>query len=142
MIKVLVNEDEVLSAFPVINQLRPHLTIDAYKKRVQEAKEAHQYELAGVFNEKGEIVAAAGYMPKLTLYDGHSVWVCDLVVSEKERSKGHGERLLRFVEERSKKWGCVNMTLSSGLQRHDAHRFYEEKVGFERKSYTFKREFI
>ncbi len=30
------------------------------------------------------------------------------------------------------------MALSTGLQRTDAHRFYEEKTGAERASYVYK----
>jgi hypothetical protein len=33
--------------------------------------------------------------------------------------------------------GCDTIALASGLQRKDAHRFYEDRLGYKRASYTF-----
>jgi GNAT superfamily N-acetyltransferase len=49
-----------------------------------------------------------------------------------------GSFLLAALVERAKQSGCAVLDLDSGLQRLDAHRFYERE-GFERTSFHFGR---
>lgn len=75
----------------------------------------------------------------ITLYYGRFVWVCDLVTDNNKRSNGYGDKLLSYVHEWAKENGYQSVALSSGLQRTDAHRFYEEKMGYDKVSYVFKK---
>ncbi|HWO98810.1 MAG TPA: GNAT family N-acetyltransferase, partial [Bacillus sp. (in: firmicutes)] len=72
------------------------------------------------------------------LYYGRFVWVCDLVTDSDKRSKGYGEKLLTYVHEWAKENNYESVALSSGLQRTDAHRFYEDKMKYDKVSYVFK----
>jgi hypothetical protein len=47
--------------------------------------------------------------------------------------------LLSHLEELARDEGCDTIALSSSFPRPDAHRFYEEKMNFERSGYTFKK---
>jgi GNAT superfamily N-acetyltransferase len=76
-------------------------------------------------------------MPMITLYYGRFIWVCDLVTLPEERSKGYGEKLLTYVHQYAVENGYNIVSLSSGLQRVDAHRFYEEKMRYNKVSYVF-----
>lgn len=49
----------------------------------------------------------------------------ELIVKEKYRNQHIGEQLLRYVEERAVLLGLEEISLSSGMKRIDAHRFYE-----------------
>nr|WP_257962478.1 GNAT family N-acetyltransferase [Bacillus sp. UMB0893] len=69
------------------------------------------------------------------------MYVYDLITDQASRSRGFGEKLLNYVEDLAKDAGCSMMTLTSGNQRIDAHRFYEEKMGFERVSHVFNKKF-
>lgn len=82
--------------------------------------------------------AVIGFMPRLTLYNGHFIYVSDLVTDCKSRSKGYGKELLQYVHEYSKEKGYSLVSLTSGLQRVDAHRFYKDKMKYEQTSYTFR----
>lgn len=73
----------------------------------------------------------------ITLYNGRSIWVCDLVTSSDVRSKGFGAALLDYVQTWAKENAYENVSLSSGLQRIDAHRFYEHKMEYDKVSYCF-----
>lgn len=75
----------------------------------------------------------------ITLYYGRFVWVCDLVTIKNKRSNGYGEKLLSYVNNWAKENGYDSVALSSGLKRTDAHRFYEEKMGYDKVSYVFKK---
>lgn len=135
-IKELKTEKEWKEAFPVMKQLRTHLNEDQFVGLVKEAAEKESYKIAALYdNEK--IVAATGFMPMITLYNGKFIWVCDLVTDSESRSKGYGEALLNYVHSWSKENGYDIVSLSSGLQRIDAHRFYENKMNYDKVSYVF-----
>jgi len=135
-IKELLTKQQWLEAFPVIKQLRTHLDETSYVELIQQAARHEGYKLFALF-EENTIVAAAGFMPMITLYNGKFIWVCDLVTDKEHRSKGYGQQLLSYVENWSKGNGYNIMSLSSGLQRVDAHRFYEEKLEYDKVSYVF-----
>ncbi|MFD1851322.1 GNAT family N-acetyltransferase [Oceanobacillus bengalensis] len=135
----LVSEEEIMKAFPVMKQLRTHLDESTYLELVHEAQEKDCYKMYALF-DKNEIVAVTGFKPMITLYYGRFVWVCDLVTDMNKRSNGFGERLLKYVQDWAKANNYEKVALSSGLQRTDAHRFYEEKMNYDKVSFVFKTE--
>ncbi|WP_088007742.1 GNAT family N-acetyltransferase [Indiicoccus explosivorum] len=139
-IKELTEDDEIRKAFPVMKQLRPHLGETDYLELVKEARATDRYRLFAL-TDGDEIVAVTGFKPMTTLYYGRFVWVCDLVTDASRRSNGFGERLLRFVHSWAKENGCGSVALSSGLQRTEAHKFYEEKLAYEKVSFVFRKTF-
>nr|WP_249414068.1 GNAT family N-acetyltransferase [Alteribacter keqinensis] len=139
LIKELVTEEEVRRAYPVMNQLRTHLNEQDYIELVQDAMKNDRYRMFALITD-GKLAAVTGFKPMTTLYYGKFVWVCDLVTDEYLRSKGAGEKLLTFVHGWAKEHGYASVALSSGLQRTEAHRFYEEKMGYEKVSFVFKKD--
>lgn len=135
-IRELTTVAEWKAAFSVMQQLRTSLDEETYLELVEHAYKNEGYHLFAVF-EQNEIVSVTGFMPMTTLYNGPSVWVCDLVTDEQHRSKGFGKQLLTFVEEWAADHGYAIVSLSSGLQRKDAHRFYHDKMNFDCSSYVF-----
>lgn len=136
MIKHLKSQQEWLEAFPVMRQLRPHLEEQSYLELVEEAVQKESYHMAALY-EEDQIAAVVGYQPMITLYNGRAIWVCDLVTDSENRSKGHGAALMSFVEEWAKENGYGIVSLSSGVQRLDAHRFYEDKMDYDKVSYVY-----
>lgn len=136
-IKEFQSQNEILAAFPIMKQLRTHLDESTYLELVKEAQEKDSYKMFVLLDEN-EIVAVIGLKPMITLYYGRFVWVCDLVTDNTKRSKGYGEKLLTFVHEWARENNYESVALSSGLQRTDAHRFYEERMNYDRVSYVFK----
>lgn len=136
-IRQLNEEHEIRKAFPVMNQLRKHLTEDLFVELVSQMKD-EGYTLF-VCLDGEEIKAAAGLAVLTNLYYGKHVWVYDLVTDSEARSKGYGYELLSFIESFAVQNGCSCVALSSNFERTDAHRFYEEKSGYERVSYVFKK---
>ncbi|MBB6444795.1 GNAT superfamily N-acetyltransferase [Bacillus benzoevorans] len=140
-IKELTNEKEWTDAFPIMRQLRPHLTLSAYLEFVREAQEKEHYRILALYDQN-ELAAVIGFMSMTTLYYGRFIWVCDLVTDAGKRSQGYGEKLLQYVEEWAKENGYTCVALSSGLHRADAHRFYETKMDYEKVSLVFKKELV
>jgi len=134
--RFLTKKEEWLEAFPVMKQLRTQLDLPSYLHLVEESINKENYQLVALYAED-KMVALCGFMPMITLYNGKFIWVCDLVTDASNRSNGFGMALLQFVEEWAKENGFPIVSLSSGLQRKDAHRFYEEKMDYDKVSFVF-----
>lgn len=135
-IRELENEQEWIQAFSIMKQLRTQLDEDSYLELVKEATQKENYKMAALFiNSK--MIAVTGFMPMINLYNGRFTWVCDLVTDNSYRSNGYGEALIEYVQNWSKENGFDIVSLSSGLQRKDAHRFYEQKMGYNKTSYVY-----
>lgn len=131
----LTTEDQWLAGFPVMKQLRPHLDEAQYLRLMAEVRSQGYHLLA--LSDEGRIVALAGFVVRTTLAHGRHIWVDDLVTDDSQRSRGYGQRLLEHVEALAAHYQCPRVGLSSNFQRTGAHRFYEEKMGYNRRSYTF-----
>jgi GNAT superfamily N-acetyltransferase len=129
------SDEEIAACFPVMHQLRPHLTPDAFLARVR-SQERAGYRLA-YLDADGRPVAVAGFRILETLVSGRFLNVDDLVTLDSERSKGHGARLLEWLLDRARTEGCQGLELDSGVQRKDAHRFYE-RAGLKICAYHFE----
>lgn len=134
----LDTEEKIRRAFPVMHQLRTHLTETDYVELVEEARETDNYVIYALYDDS-RIVAVVGFKPMTTLYYGRFVWVCDLVTDSNSRSKGYGEKLLSFVHDWAKQNGYTSVALSSGLSREAAHSFYEDRMNYDKVSYVFKK---
>lgn len=137
-IRELTTDQEFRAAWEVMRELRGHLDEETYMDRVAEMKPSG-YRLVAA-EEDGRVVALAGIGREKNLYYGRYMWVYDLITTEAARSKGHGLALLRHVEDLAREEGCDVLALSSALHRTDAHRFYLDKAGMEKRSYTFVKE--
>jgi GNAT superfamily N-acetyltransferase len=135
-VKLADSDADLRRCFPIIRQLRTHLDQEeafVAQARRQMAKE--QWRMAFVEDE-GEVVALAGFRLLEALHSGKTLYVDDLVTREDQRSKGHGETLMRWLESRARTAGCQTFSLDSGTQRTEAHRFYF-RMGMTISSFHF-----
>jgi len=137
-VKELLNKEELLKAFPIMKQLRTHLIEETYLNLILDMKK-EGYKMFALYVDE-EVVAVAGVIKLTNLYYGKHVWVNDLVTDINKRSNKYGQSLLSFINEWAKENGCDVVALSSGLQRVEAHKFYELKMGFDKTSYVFKKQ--
>lgn len=136
-IRELMTDDEFRSAYEVMHELRIDLDEDEYMALLSEMR-PRGYRLIAA-EEDGRIVALAGIGKGVNFYYRRYIWVYDLVTSEGVRSKGYGLALLEHLDELARAEGCDTLALASGLQRTDAHRFYLDKAGLEKMSFTFSK---
>ncbi len=128
---------EFEEAFPVIRELHHDLDERRYRELIPEMRAAG-YRMFAVRGE-GVLVAVAGVQRLTNLYYGRHFYVYDLSVADGARSKGHGERLLRHVEEVAREEGCGFVALACGRERDAALRFYEDRMGYERPGYSMRK---
>lgn len=105
-----------------MQELRPHLKKEEFLATVR-LQESEGYNLAYVPRNNVPI-ACAGYRILHNLSSGKTLYVDDLVTGAIERSSGYGATLLSWLRQEAQTAGCSFFHLDSGVQRHEAHKFY------------------
>ncbi|MBE9515531.1 MAG: GNAT family N-acetyltransferase [Proteobacteria bacterium] len=116
---------EILSCYPVMSQLRPQIDENEFVGCVRDQMQAG-YQLVCI--QTNDVVSAvAGYRIAKNLAWGKYLYVDDLVTDSATRSTGMGKQLLHWLIEEARNNSCSQCHLDSGVQRLDAHRFYERE---------------
>jgi GNAT superfamily N-acetyltransferase len=135
VIKEALTDAEISATFPVMRQLRSHLAEDEYLETITCMRRSG-YRLAAAVTGDGKVRCVAGYRIVEFLAYGKFLYVDDLVTAEDTRSLGYGKRMLDWLADVAREEGCESLQLDSGVQRHEAHRFYFRE-GMKISSYHF-----
>lgn len=133
-IRIATTDTEIAACYPVMRELRPHIAEEEFLSRVR-GQESKRYRLAYVQDPNG-VVAVAGFRVGENLAWGRFLYVDDLVTLSGHRSNGYGAQLLSWLKEFAAKEGCLQLHLDTGIQRKNAHRFYERE-GMTMTSFHF-----
>jgi GNAT superfamily N-acetyltransferase len=136
--ELTTSDEDIAKAFPIIHQLRDHLTEEVFAERYRETYDASSYRIVGVW-VGDELRAIAGFRFILNMAVGNALYIDDLVVGAEWRSKGYGAELVKYLEGVAIAIGVDAIRLDSAVHRLDAHRFYERE-GFYFYSKHFVRE--
>ncbi len=128
-------KSELESCFPVMKELRPHLKFDDYMSIYDEAHKSDRYEIVAI-SENNQILALMGYRILSDYVRGKHIYIDDLVVSEKVRSKGLGAELLKYAESIAKENGCTTLRLCTGVENERGVIFYERN-GWTKRAYAY-----
>jgi len=133
-IRIANTDEEIQSCYSVMKELRENLIEKDFVEKIRSLQK-NGYFL--VFAEdSGKPVALAGFRIGESLAWKRYLYVDDLVTLPEYRSKGFGSALLKWLTDFASNEGCVTFHLDSGVQRKDAHRFYERE-GLQISSYHF-----
>ncbi|GAA1357446.1 GNAT family N-acetyltransferase [Streptomyces beijiangensis] len=108
---------------PVLRELRPHLTEELLGEVYAEGH-GQGLRFTVAYSDDGVCVGAAGWRVVVNTSALRKLYVDDLVTSAAARSGGVGRQLLAYLEGRAREAGCTQLSLDSGTQRVEAHRFY------------------
>jgi GNAT superfamily N-acetyltransferase len=137
-IKECIADDEIRATFFIMQQLRPNLTnADEYLRLVQTLKETEGYRLTALFD--GETcVATAGFRVKRCLFSGGNpeIYIDDFITDSEKRSQGFGMQLFAWLKNECRELSCAGISLDSGTQRIEAHKFYS-KEGMQKTAFHF-----
>jgi len=118
------SDADIRRCFPVMHQLRTHLDEARYFELARAMVDSGEFHVAFV-EDGGAVTAVAGFrLMDMLFSNGKVLYVDDLVTDAAVRSRGHGKALFDWLLQHARDNGCVALTLDSGVQRHDAHRFY------------------
>ena len=121
-ISLAETESDIARCYPVMVELRPHLSASEFASRVRK-QQGTGFQLA-YLEEAGEVRAVTGFRYLETLAWGKILYVDDLVAAPAQRSRGHGGQLFDWLVAQAKQNNCDEFHLDSGVQRFGAHRFY------------------
>ena len=127
-IEIVVARDDadIASSYPIMKELRTHMTDpEAYRAQIRRQMD-DGYNLA-LLRLDGEIAGCGGFRVHETLSRGRYMYVEDLVTSSAKRSYGLGDKLFDWLAGEARERGCAQMEIISGIQRGEAHRFYHRK---------------
>jgi len=108
---------ELYTAYDVLKQLRINLSYKEFEDLIYDMRDMN-YKMIGIF------------------YHKRHLFVFDLVTDEKYRGKKYGKMMLEYLHDYAKMGMCENIVLSSGLEKVDAHKFYENQ-GYSKKSFVY-----
>jgi len=137
-IRIADDEAAMRARWPVLRELRPHLSgpeelVTRCRRQAEEG-----YRLAYV-TDGDEVVAAAGFRFLHTLAWGRVLYIDDLVAAERVHGTGLGALLLDYLYGVAREAGCDAVHLDTGFQRTPAHRTYLRN-GFVHSSFHMARQ--
>ena len=124
-IVIAQTNDELAACYPVMAELRPHITAAEFVPLVRRLEAIAG--LAIVYLDDDGVRAVAGIRISEWLAGGKYLEIEDLVAGDGDRSKGYGGALFDWVVEHARTHGCRQVRLVSHVRRVDAHRFYVTK---------------
>jgi GNAT superfamily N-acetyltransferase len=122
-INLATSEQEIAATYAVMHQLRPHLIKSQYIENIKRLQQHNHFKLA-YLSANDNVCSVSGFRITESLAWGKFVYVDDLVTLDVYRSTGFGQALLNWISGYAKQFDCLELHLDSGVQRHEAHRFY------------------
>jgi GNAT superfamily N-acetyltransferase len=130
-------QQEVESTYAIMRQLRPQIAAESYFPRIDKLMKEEKYRLLATYNEEDKCLGVIGFQEQNRLSMGNIIYIADLVTDEAHRSQGIGKHLLEQVRQEAIKNNIDAIVLDSGLQRTQAHAFYQHQ-GYKAESYSFR----
>jgi len=114
--------------------------VDDFRKMVKKYLSDSDKEILVAEHEDIEIVGmvSIALLPRLN-QKNFEMYIPELVVSEKHRNSGIGDKLINACIELAKEKKCHRIRLESGNQRTESHVFYKKR-GFEQSALSFSKE--
>lgn len=132
----LGNIQEIDKIYPLVQQLRPKLTLNTFRDDIEKMK-SEKYEL-WVYEIDEKYLGAIGLREYTDFVRGQHLYVDDLVVDAEMRSQKIGAKLLRFAEEETRLRELPSLRLSCALENVRAARFYEKQSWTKRSAVFVK----
>jgi GNAT superfamily N-acetyltransferase len=133
--RIIPNEDfdQIIPLVYMLNE--ENVSEDLLKSRFNEMK--HQnYECAGVFDAKDDLIGISGLWFCTRHYAGKSVELDHVYLKPEHRNNGVGKQFMSWIEEYIKRKGYQSMELNAYVQNYPSHKFYYNQ-GCEILGYHF-----
>jgi ribosomal protein S18 acetylase RimI-like enzyme len=121
-----IPEDEIKSVYPVLKELRPHISEEEFVEIYKHSRKADDYTFYGFF-VNNDCVGLMGLRYLNDYVHRFHLYIDDLVVSKDHRSQQIGAKLLKFAETLAVEKQCSGLRLCTGVDNKDGIRFYERE---------------
>ncbi len=104
-------------------------------RKIQSYPNYHIY----IAEQEGETLGtfSLAIVDNLAHFGARSGLIEDVVVDEKHRYRGFGKEMMQYAINLCRQNFCYKVSLSSNLQRENAHRFYES-LGFQKHGFSYQ----
>lgn len=137
---VIGDPKDLERAFPVMKELRPHLSFEDYKKIYAQSQESDGYQIVAV-EIKNQIVALMGYRFLSDFVRGRHLYIDDLVSTENARSQGFGAELLKYAEHIARDSDCRVLRLCTGIENERGVQFYDRN-GWTKRAFAYTKKIL
>lgn len=121
IIRLMVNE-EMISLYPLINELNPAMQQSLFEERLEEMKD-NKFNCIGIWQDD-KLVACCGFWILIKFYNGRHVEADNVAVLKDYRNFGLGQIMMNYLHEHAKKLGCTVSELNAYVSNYKAHKFY------------------
>jgi GNAT superfamily N-acetyltransferase len=128
-IRELASREEMLEHLDILQELYPTLTEQEYYELLTEMLPNNNYGQVAVFDE-GKCVGLSGYWIGTKLWCGKYLELDNVIVKSDARSKGVGQIISAYLEEKAARHHCTIQVLDAYRTNDKAHKFYTQQ-GFE-----------
>ena len=129
-------QEDLKSFYPLLTELRTHLTYESFLDTYDHAHRNDHYELVGFF-EEDNLIGLLGYRILYDFVRGRHLYIDDLITRETVRSKGLGTKILEFAENKARVEKCTGgLRLCAALENIRGIKFYE-KNGWKARTFAF-----
>ncbi len=135
ILKELKSLEEMLEQLPILQELYPSLTLDAYRNDLIDMLPNNHYGQIAVF-EGETCLGLTGYWIGTKLWCGKYLEIDNLIVSEKQRSTGVGKQMFDYLAAKAMQENCTMMALDSYTSNFKAHKFFYNQ-SFAPKGFHF-----
>ena len=119
----VTSDQDYQACFPVVRQLRPHLT-DVATFAAQARRQSRQgYRMLAAWDHD-TVKGLAGYRLQENLLYGRFLYVDDLVADSDTRNQGIGGLLITTLRDAARQESCAHFVLDTALGNALGQRFY------------------
>lgn len=130
----LNTKEQMLSAYKIMHELYPELTLEEYSKNLDEMIPKSYKQVLVLNNE--EMIGLSGYWIGTKLWCGKYLEMDNVVVSENYRGKGVANLLSEKLHEVAQVNNCKMMCLDAYTENLPALKFYV-KAGFVPRGFHY-----
>ena len=137
-IQIISNPEEMSLHFDLVNQLGYPSSKEEYLRLLTEMTNNGYQQIACWYD--GNCVGIAGFWINTKLYSGKYMDVDNVIVNDKMRGLGIGEKMMTFLEEHAIVNDCKSIVLDAFRENEAAHKFYH-RIGYHIKGFHFSKDF-
>lgn len=133
--KEISSIEDLKKCFPLLLQLRPHLTEESFFKLYEEAHKLDGYRIV-VLEQDHQFLALMGYRWTTDFIRGRHIYIDDLVTDQNHQSNGLGAEVLRYAEDLALQNNCKTLRLCAGTENERGIQFYQRN-GWTLRAHAF-----
>lgn len=124
-----IQADDILTVIPLIRKINHKTPLDLLESRMKEMIALPQYECIGMYDED-KLIGISGLWYSTRHYIGNTVEADHVVIDEKYRNQGLGQKLFDWLHDYTKSKGCDSIELNTYVENRKSHKFYYN-LGYE-----------